>query len=113
MLSSRGSTVHGSTWVNGIADYTAGFHTFAVDWEPTYLDYYIDGVLRGGIPLGAGNLFSQVSDTLTVAPVPGFTIDEVEIWERDLASDGPETLCVNGFDGEWNFATSTCLLTSN
>jgi beta-glucanase (GH16 family) len=41
-----GKTVHGSVWVNGIADYTADFHTFAVDWEPTYLDYYIDGVLR-------------------------------------------------------------------
>jgi beta-glucanase (GH16 family) len=41
-----GKTVHGSVWINGLADYTADFHTFAVDWEPTYLDYYIDGVLR-------------------------------------------------------------------
>jgi beta-glucanase (GH16 family) len=41
-----GKTVHGSTWITGLADYTADFHTFAVDWEPAYLDYYVDGVLR-------------------------------------------------------------------
>jgi beta-glucanase (GH16 family) len=41
-----GKTVHGSVWVTGLADYTADFHTFAVDWQPTHLDYYIDGVLR-------------------------------------------------------------------
>jgi beta-glucanase (GH16 family) len=41
-----GKTVHGSVWVTGLADYTAGFHTFAVDWQPDHLDYYIDDVLR-------------------------------------------------------------------
>src|SRR3954454_20982155 len=41
-----GATVHGSVWVTGLADYTADFHTFAVDWQPNHLDYYIDGVLR-------------------------------------------------------------------
>jgi beta-glucanase (GH16 family) len=41
-----GKTVHGSVWITGLADYTADFHTFAVDWEPSYLDYYVDGVLR-------------------------------------------------------------------
>jgi beta-glucanase (GH16 family) len=41
-----GKTVHGSVWVTGLADYTADFHTFAVDWEPTFLSYYIDGVER-------------------------------------------------------------------
>lgn len=43
---STGSTVHGSVWINGLADYTAGFHTFAVDWRPDRLDYYVDDVLR-------------------------------------------------------------------
>jgi beta-glucanase (GH16 family) len=28
------------------ADFSAGYHTFAVDWQPTYLRYYVDGVLR-------------------------------------------------------------------
>ena len=41
-----GKTVHGSVWVTGLADYTADFHTFAVDWQPTHLSYYIDGVER-------------------------------------------------------------------
>lgn len=28
-------------------DYSTGYHTFAVDWQPTYIKWYIDGVLRG------------------------------------------------------------------
>jgi beta-glucanase (GH16 family) len=39
-----GNTVHGSAWVTGGPDYTAGFHTFAVDWQPTFISYYVDGV---------------------------------------------------------------------
>jgi len=27
-------------------DYSAGYHTYAVDWQPTYVHWYIDGVLR-------------------------------------------------------------------
>lgn len=27
-------------------DFTAGYHTFAVEWTPTSLDYYVDDVLR-------------------------------------------------------------------
>ncbi|NTW29259.1 MAG: glycoside hydrolase family 16 protein [Coriobacteriia bacterium] len=31
---------------NGV-DFSLAFHTFAVDWQPTYIKYYIDGVLAG------------------------------------------------------------------
>ncbi len=28
-------------------DFSAGYHTFGVDWQPGYIRWYIDGVLRG------------------------------------------------------------------
>jgi beta-glucanase (GH16 family) len=27
-------------------DFSAGYHTFGVDWQPTYVRWYVDGVLR-------------------------------------------------------------------
>ena len=30
-------------------DYSQGFHTYAVDWQPTYIKWYVDG--RGGLEL--------------------------------------------------------------
>ena len=46
-------------------------------------------------------------------PAPGgVAIDELEFWTADLAKD-PEALCENGFDGSFDPATGTCLLTSN
>jgi len=65
---STGATVHGSVWVNGLADYTAGFHTFAVDWQPTYLDYYIDGVLR-----------IRVTDTTRIPTEPMYVLANLAV----------------------------------
>ena len=52
------STTHGST--NGVwggvgqaftvPDTSAGFHTYGVDWEPTTVTYYMDGVKLGSAP---------------------------------------------------------------
>jgi beta-glucanase (GH16 family) len=33
------------TYLNG-PDYSAGFHTFGLNWEPTRLTWYVDGVAR-------------------------------------------------------------------
>jgi beta-glucanase (GH16 family) len=60
--------VHGSVWINGLADYTAGFHTFAVDWEPTRLDYYIDGVLR-----------IRVTDTTRIPTEPMYVLANLAV----------------------------------
>jgi beta-glucanase (GH16 family) len=65
---STGATVHGSVWVTGLADYTADFHTFAVDWEPTYLDYYIDGVLR-----------IRVTDTTRIPTEPMYVLANLAV----------------------------------
>jgi beta-glucanase (GH16 family) len=63
-----GKTVHGSVWITGLADYTADFHTFAVDWEPTYLDYYIDGVLR-----------IRVTDTTRIPTEPMYVLANLAV----------------------------------
>lgn len=75
------------------------------------LSIYLDGV-RTLLPIGTGNVFGSPSDTLQLARNPGFQLDELELWPRDLSQD-PEMLCENGWDGEWNPATVTCALTAN
>ncbi|HZJ63113.1 MAG TPA: Ig-like domain-containing protein, partial [Kofleriaceae bacterium] len=75
------------------------------------LTIYVDGVPTG-MSIGTGNVYANPSDTVLLPHFAGTTIDEYEFWPRDLSVD-PEMLCENGWDGEWNPVTSTCLLTSN
>lgn len=75
------------------------------------LTVYVDGVATV-IPIGIGNVYANPSDTVLLPRLSGTTIDEYEVWPRDLSLD-PEMLCENGLDGEWNAATGVCLLTSN
>ena len=42
-LTSAGKDVHSANQY-GPVDYPAGYHVFAVDWEPTSITWYIDGV---------------------------------------------------------------------
>jgi beta-glucanase (GH16 family) len=36
----------------GETDFSAGFHTFALDWTPTYIKWYVDGALRYEVDQG-------------------------------------------------------------
>jgi beta-glucanase (GH16 family) len=98
-----GKTVHGSVWVNGLADYTAGFHTFAVDWQPTYLNYYIDGVLRISVTdpvriptepmyvlanLAVGGNWPGSPDASTPFP-SDLEIDWIHVFERKTDTTAP------------------------
>jgi hypothetical protein len=75
------------------------------------LTIYIDGV-ASVLPIGTGNVYGNPSDAVLLPRQSGTSIDEYEFWPRDLSLD-PEMLCENGWDGEWNPASDTCLLTSN
>jgi hypothetical protein len=76
------------------------------------LSIYVDGALTT-LPIGTVNVYAAPSDTVSLPHnVNGTQVDEYEFWPRDLSAD-PEMLCENGWDGEWNPATSACLLTSN
>jgi len=108
-----GKTVHGSVWINGLADYTADFHTFAVDWEPTYLDYYVDGVLRirvtdpTRIPtepmyvlanLAVGGNWPGSPDASTPFP-SDLEIDWIHVFERKADTTAPSVTLTSPANG--------------
>jgi beta-glucanase (GH16 family) len=76
-------------------DFSAGYHTFAVDWQPTVLVFYVDGIERWrytgpGIPnepmylvlnLAVGGIYDGAPDAST--PLPGyFDVDYARVWQR-------------------------------
>jgi beta-glucanase (GH16 family) len=98
-----GNTVHGSTWVSPGADFTTGFHTFAVNWQPSSLDYYIDGVLRIRVTdpvriptepmyvladLAVGGNWPGAPTDATPFP-SDLEIDYVKVWELKPDTTGP------------------------
>jgi beta-glucanase (GH16 family) len=76
-------------------DFSAGYHTFAVDWQPTVLTFYVDGVERWrytgpGIPnqlmypvvnLAVGGIYDGSPDAST--PFPSYyDVDYVRVWQH-------------------------------
>ncbi|HEX6712682.1 MAG TPA: family 16 glycosylhydrolase [Thermoleophilaceae bacterium] len=87
---STGATVHGSVWVTGLADYTADFHTFAVDWQPSYLDYYIDGVLR-----------IRVTDTTRIPTQPMYVLANLAVGGNWPGSPDANTPFPSNLEIDW------------
>jgi len=75
------------------------------------MSIFIDGVATK-VPVGAGNLYTTVADTIQLPHTGGTIVDELEFFPRDLTADA-EMLCENGFDGEFDVVTGACLMTSN
>lgn len=80
------------------ADLSAGWHTFALDWQPGSLTWSVDDVQRfqligpvTGKPmyllanLAVGGTFPQPPDAST-PPTASFTIDRVQIWQNNPGS---------------------------
>jgi beta-glucanase (GH16 family) len=77
-------------------DFTAGWHTFGLDWEPDHLTWYVDGVARwqvtdpSRIPHEPMYLIANlaVGGDNTVPPTPRtpfpstFALDYVRVWQR-------------------------------
>lgn len=74
-------------------DYSAGFHTYGVDWQPTYVKWYIDGELVAGtnraMPAGpmwiclntaVGGSWPGAPTSATVFPV-NYDIDYVRVYD--------------------------------
>ena len=74
-------------------DYAAGFHTFAVDWQPDHLTYLVDGVPRGSLTdhipskamyvianLGVGGPWPGNPDAATAFPAT-FAVDYIKVWK--------------------------------
>jgi hypothetical protein len=67
-----GRQVYQSTYIG--PDFSAGYHTFAVDWQPGYIRWYIDGVKRGeytGTQLSNQLWITANTDVGTVGSWPG------------------------------------------
>jgi beta-glucanase (GH16 family) len=86
---------HGSAW-SGQSDLSQGYHTYAVDWEPDHIAWYVDGVEiyrytdAKNIPsepmylllnLAVGGYWPGNPDANTTFP-SYFTIDYVRVWQR-------------------------------
>jgi len=80
-------------------DYSADFHTFAVEWEPNRVAWYIDGQRRYFTPLDSPDTpFFIILNTAVGGILPGnpddttefpvyYYIDYVRVWKRDPATD--------------------------
>ena len=82
-------------------DFSAGYHTFAVDWQPTYVRWYIDGVQRAGyehampsdpvwicLDTAVGGLWTGLPDATTVFPQT-FDVDYVRVWDKNPHAAAP------------------------
>lgn len=89
-------------------DFTADFHTFAAEWTPTRIEWYVDGVIRfannSGVPTGApfyvilntavGGIWPGNPDETTVFPQL-HEIDYVRVYTR--ADPGPASRTISDF----------------
>jgi beta-glucanase (GH16 family) len=95
-------TVYQSKY-NG-SDFSAGYHTYGVDWQPTHVRWYIDGVLRGAYehkmpadPLyiclntAVGGNWPGAPDKTTKFP-QSYDIDYVRVFDRMPATPTPAAL---------------------
>jgi Big-like domain-containing protein len=80
--------------------------------QSTIVQLFLNGSLVAQVPITSGNVYQVVRDDPRMPAPAGVVVDELEFWTADLAQD-PEMLCENGFDGSFDPATGTCLLTSN
>lgn len=91
-------------WYTG-PDFSAGWHTVGIDWQPNLLVWYIDGVVRHFttdpqmIPdepmyllanLAVGGSWPGAPDATTVFPAD-YELDYIKVWQRVPAPTAPLT----------------------
>jgi hypothetical protein len=84
----------GSTWTG--PDFSAGWHTFGVDWQPDAMVWYVDGVPRARLTdaaaitskasylvlnLAVGGNWAGSPDRSTAIPAD-YLVDYVRVWDR-------------------------------
>jgi beta-glucanase (GH16 family) len=94
---------HGAQMQNvfrGNTDLSAGWHTFAVDWEPDHITWYVDGQTYGTVTdpsmipteamypifdLAVGGSWAGMPDATTPFPAT-MEVDYVRIWQQTQAT---------------------------
>lgn len=97
----RGPQVYQSRYDLPSGDFSDGYHTFAVDWQPSYIRWYVDGVLRGeykgSIPsdpmwlifnTAVGGRWPLPPDHTTPLPQE-YLIDYVRVYDRKPSASAP------------------------
>jgi beta-glucanase (GH16 family) len=70
-LSSPGQDGNVNMEMNGVADYT-NYHTYAVEWSPTYIVWYVDGqVIRKTVNHSVDDIPLKVILNVALATIPG------------------------------------------
>jgi len=84
----------GASWAG--PDFSAGWHTFGVDWQPSAITWYIDGIQRWTftdaaaitnkasyvlLNLAVGGSWPGAPDASTVFPA-NFLVDYLRVWDR-------------------------------
>jgi beta-glucanase (GH16 family) len=69
------------TCPGGTFDYSQDWHTFAIDWEPTYVNWYIDRQLCGGYSDPTGTNIPP--STVSMFPLIQLMVDTG--WQRSVA----------------------------
>jgi beta-glucanase (GH16 family) len=89
---------------NDLIDFQAGFHTYAVEWEPTQLRFYVDDILHFTVDeasnrpifetpkniilnLAVGGDFGGDPDNSTVFPQT-MLVDYVRVWQPQTGTPG-------------------------
>jgi len=98
-LHKNGSQVYQKVWDG--PDYSAGYHTYAVDWQPTYIKWYVDGQLTttytGAIPsdpmmiclnTAVGGAWPGAPTAATTFPV-NYDIDYVRVYDSKPVAAAP------------------------
>jgi beta-glucanase (GH16 family) len=85
-----------STVVTG-ADYTSGWHTYAINWQPGVIDWYVDGLLKKTVtgPTVPDTPMEMIFDLAIGGKLPGYAdsttpfprtmeIDNVKVYEKRM-----------------------------
>jgi beta-glucanase (GH16 family) len=95
----------GGSWTTSGADYSQGYHTFAVDWTPAAIVWYVDGVERQRVSdasiisrkrmdlianLQIGGAWAGSPDASTAFPA-NYDIDYIRVWKKGAAIPPPAT----------------------
>ena len=98
----------GGSWTISNADFSQGYHTYAVDWSPDALVWSIDGVERQRITdasiishklmnlianLQVGGSWAGNPDANTVFPA-NFDIDYIRVWKKGAAVVAPSNAII-------------------
>ena len=85
----------------------------------TGMSIYVDGTLGNTLTFPTSGTTSfqafdlrHTNDLLVFSRLANGFVDEIQFWQTDLTAT-TDTLCENGFDGQWDPVALSCTLTAN